>query len=447
MIRKSVRAVFLLMLVPIGLCAQSTTSGSPRAQGPRPYGNGEKHGLSYAGDSFVRNVLIIDLRAESSYDDNVLGRNTQRRGDVTFLFGPGIGFRRQGKQLTLALNYHPGFIVYRKTQGRNSLDHGLQFDANYQLDSRLALRARGSLLRRTGIFQPHPSAQFMPELGSPASLNETVFTPQARQFEHNLRFDAVYQTSRRTSFALFAGFLERDFDRKASGERNLRRTEERNTGLLYHHRLSPTSTLGITYLLQDFRFGPETRVLANSTFFSFARELSPTVTLNVFGGPQYTRLHDRITLSFFPFTFRVPVFRAEWHWALGGDLTKRSEKIVFQITAQRQVTDGGGLLGLASSSFVGVSVRRRFSGRWNAIWSAGYARTSPLQPGLLESNIQSQTAGFGLERSLRENLAARLGYDFTRQRSSAQDLPLANLNRNRVYLGFFYRFGQIALGR
>jgi len=434
---------------------QETSSSSPNERrtratsgpGPTPYGTGEKLQLSYAGSSSPRNVLLFDLNLETNYDDNVSGNNQHRVGDVGFLFGPSISLRRMGKSLSLALHYQPFFRIYRQASGRNALDQGLSFDSSYRASARLAFRARGSVLYTNGIFQPHGNEELVPGLGSPSSLNESFFTPAARQFTYNVRFDTTYQSSLRDSWAAFLGLSRRNFNERATEEANLGNTDKRDAGLLYRHRLNSHDTVGINYLLQDFRFGSEMRTLVHSVFFSFAKQISPSVTVDVFGGPEYSRLHHVIVLPLGFFTLHIPVFRTQWRWAVGGDLTKRTQTTVFQITAQRQVSDGGGLTGAVVSSYVGGSVRRRLPGRWDAIWNAGYAHNSSLGFGLGKTSLDSQTAGFGLERSLRERLSLRLGYDFIRQRASQETSSLLSFDRDLWYVRLSYRFEQIPLGR
>ncbi len=420
---------------------------APIGAGPTPYGSGENPGLNYAGTSSPQNVLLIDLSAESNYDDNIRGNNQQHTGDVGFLLGPGISFRRQGKQLTLALSYQPHFRIYRRASDRNIFDQGLQLDADFRPTPHFSVRARGSVLYTMGIFRPNSSEELVPGLGSPSSLNQTVFTPLERRLEHNVRFDATYQFSRRSSLGFFAGLSARDFLPGTSEAGNLGDTQKRNAGVLYRYRLSQHNTLGVNYILQDLRFGPNARTLVHSTIVSFARQLSPTVTLDLFGGPEYTRLHDRLDLPLGFFTLQIPIFRTGWNWAVGGDLTKRSEHTVFQITAQRQVSDGGGLFGSAVTSYVGGSVRRRLPRRWDALWTAGYARTSALSAVLSNNSLESQTAGFGLEHALTEHFSLRLGYSFLRQRNNGANPLLADFDRNLWYVSVFYRFSPITLGR
>ncbi|PYU23090.1 MAG: hypothetical protein DMG32_16860 [Acidobacteria bacterium] len=426
----------------------SGTGGSraPTTPGPHTYGDAEKVGLNYAGTSPPRNVLLLGLSAGSSYDDNIFGNNQHRVGDVDFLFGPSLSLHRDGRLLRLALSYQPYFQIYRKASEPNAVSQTLALDATYQATSRLSFRARGTAYYTTGLFEPGQNGEFVPGLGSPSSLNNTLFTPTVRQLTWSSRIDASYQARAHDSVGLFVGDSRLDFTQQVSSAGNLQNTDERQAGLLYEHRLSPHTTVGTNYLFEEIRFGLDSRTLVHSAFLSYAQQVSSSVTLSVFGGPQYSRLHEVVIFPFGPFTFQVPIFQAGWNWAIGGTLTKRLDKTVFQLNAQRQVSDGGGFVGTVVGFSAGASMRRRVLG-WDAIWSGAYAKNSSLASGLSASEFQSETAGFGLSRSLAERLSFRVGYDFLHQRGTGQSPLFASFDRDLWSAQLSYQFQQIRLGR
>ena len=449
MAARQLARILLLMLAPLGLRAQDPAlapTASANASGPNPYGNGEETGLSYAGDSFARNVVLLGFQVDTYYDDNARGNSFQRHGDVAFGFGPTVGFRREGSKLTLALDYRPSASIFRRTQERDVFYQNLQLEADYQPSSRTELRTRGFLHYTNGIFQP-PSEQFMQGLGPPGGLNETTFVPLANQFEYNARVDVVRLVSTHATLSAFVGSSERRFDRQALESENLFNTLAKDAGAGYRYRLDPNTTLGALYYLQDIRFGSATRLFVQSPLFSFARQLTPNIVVEFFGGPQHTRVHDQVPITIGPFQFLVPISRAEWHWAWGGTLVKRSEKTVLEINAQRQVRDGGGLAGPATNAFVDGSVRRRLSGRWDVVGGLQYARTSTLASGSQVGRIRGETANFSFERGLAQDLSARFGYRFVRQRSSGELVTVPQFDRNMVFVGLSYRFAEVPFGR
>jgi hypothetical protein len=419
--------------------------GSP--SGPQTYGSGEKAGLNYAGTPSPHNVLLIGFSTGSDYDDNVFGNNQQRVGDVEFFITPNFSLRREGNRLSLGLSYQPHFQIYHNEPELNALYQTLAIDAGYRVSSRFSLRARTNVSYTNGIFQPSQNEEFLPSLGSPTSLNQTVYTPTERQLGLNSRVDANYQASLRDSFGLYVAESTLQFGQQASIAGNLQNTQETDAGLLYQHRLSLHTTLGANYLFQDISFGPDSRSLVNGFFFSYAQQFSPTVTMSIFGGPQHSHTNEIVPVAFGPLTLQVPVVLAGWNWAMGGTLTKRVERTAFSLTAQHQVSNGGGLLGAVISTSVAVSVRRQLPGRWDAVWSGGYANNSSLGSGAPAGSYSSGTAGFGLQRPLSERVSLRLGYDYLSQKPSGQASSFGDFNRNLFSIQFSYRFRQIALGK
>jgi len=416
-------------------------------QGPPTYGKAEKAGLSYAGTPAPRNILSLGFSSGSSYDDNIFGNNQNRVGDVDFLFGPSLSLHRDGRLLSLALSYQPYFRIYRRTSEPNAVDQTLALDVAYQATSRFSLRGRGSAYYTTGLFQPSQNVEFVPGLGSPSSLNNTLYTPITRQLSWSSRIDATYQVRVHDSVGLFVGDSRLNFTQQASSAGYLQNTEERQAGLLYEHRLSPHTTVGTNYLFEDIRFGSDSRTLVHSAFLSYSQQVSRSLTVSVFGGPQYSRLHEVVIFPVGPFRFQVPIFQVGWNWALGGTLTKRLDKTVLQLNAQRQVSNGGGFIGAVVGTSVGASVRRRLPARWDAILSGGYAKNVSLTSGSYASEFHSETAGLGFERSFTERLSFRLGYDYFRQRGSGQLPFFASFDRNLWSAQLSYQFHPIAIGR
>jgi long-subunit fatty acid transport protein len=437
--------------LPAGRAAPSLLKGgdapADNPSGPQTYGGGEKAGLNYAGTPGVRNILSLGLTVGSSYDDNILGNNQQRVGDVDLLVGPSIRLHRDGRHLSAALGYQPYFRMYRNASIQNAADQILELDLTYHASSHLSFRGRGSAYYTTGIFQPNQNAEFVPELGSPSSLNQTVFTPTTRELTWNSRVDLNYQVNVRDSFDLFAGQAAVDFMHQVPNEGALQNTQQRTAGLVYQYRLSPHTTVGINYMVQDIRFWPESRTLVHSGFFTYAQQFSPSLTVSLFGGPQYTHLNDLVLLRFGPLTLRTPFDQTQWNWAVGSSLVKRENNTVFQFSALHQVSDGGGLIGGVSSSSVMASVRRQLTRTWDVAVSAGYAKNSSLGSAFSQGGYDSLTAEAGLEHSLTDKLSLRVGYDFLRQRSTGQSPSLGNFDRDLWSVQVSYSFHQIALRR
>jgi hypothetical protein len=425
---------------------QESPSHPDQELAPQAYGSGEKTGLEYAGTASPRNSLLLGLDFGSLYNDNVLGNNLQKVGDAEFLIGPSISLRREGNRFSLAFTYQPHFLIYRNESGLNTLNQALGFDTSYRATYRLSFRARVSANYTNGIFQAGQDESGLGP-GSLSGINETLYTPTLRQFSLNSRVDGAYMLGPHDTVSLYAGQSLLNFEQQVPNAGELGNTQETDAGLLYQHQMSPHTTFGINYNFQDIFYSPDSRTLVNSVFLSYSQRLSPSVSFSVFGGPQYSTLNGFASFSLGPLLLQVPASSADWNWALGGTLTKRLERTVFQVSAAHQVTNGGGFIGAVVSTSAGLSARRRLVGHWDSTWYGSYANNTYLASGGPPSAYQSVTAGFGLERPLSNKLSMRMGYDFLRQRATGQSSTFANIDSDLFSVRFYYRFREIPLNQ
>ncbi len=451
--RRVVAAAFFLALAGAAGWGQGVQPSPVRSSSPLggSYASGERSGLEYAGSAARRNFLSLSLAQETAYDDNVWDNNALRQSDAVFGFGGRLALQQQRARSALALDYRPDLLLYRETSARNTVSHAFSFDLNYQPSPQFGLRLRDSLSRLSGVFHPRWSEELVPAMVPPASLNTNVFTPLTTMFENNARVDAAYHRSRYTSFNFFAAALERRFREPATGGPRLRDSRNINGGVQYLRQLTAADALGALYSVEALRFSDEARARVHSAFLSFAHQWSPNRSVEVFGGPQYAQLRERFTQQISLdgaqalLVGRISGTRLDG--GLGAVFSERTERAVWQVSARRTVTDGGGLLSAASNVLFGVSVQRRLTSRWQLRWTLEAARTAALGKVLADSRVQSQGTGLALERSLGENLSARLAYNFLRQRGGGPFPLAADLNRNRVSFAIFYRLRAIPLGR
>ncbi len=449
MIHRIVWLASMVLLIPLGLRAQGDAPGPTEQRGPKPYGTGEAAPLNYATEPTPTNLLLFSLGAESGYNDNILSTSSNRQSDTTFLFSPRMALQERRSRLSVALDYSPDFLLYRHTSGYNALNHSLGLDFNYRVTSRFSLRLLDSFGYRTGIFQPHPGESFVPGLASPNALNQTVFTPLAKELDNSTRLDVVYEASARTLFDWFGGYQRRDF-RQVSTGLSLFNFQGANAGFRYSYRLTRHTTLGALYAFQNLNFQEGQRTQVHSGSLSLARDLSAFATISIFGGPEYSHLRDHFVLPVLPFpgvVLAIPVDTKNISWSTGGSLHLKTSKTVFEVSGERRVSEGGGVFGAVISSSVLMDVHRRLSRRWNAIWDLSYGNSDSLGGIRAGRSVSSETGAFHLERTVTENLTARIGYAFLRQVSGTPPVSLPNFHRNFVTFGLFYRFKQIPLGR
>jgi hypothetical protein len=454
-------SAILLLLVPVGSWAQLGNAPITSMGGPTPFGNGVQPQLNYAGAAAPCNLLSFSLSSEMGYNDNITNVSEPRVGSTFFALGPRIDVVRRGAHFGVDLDYYPYFVLYPGQQQYDTFNQALSVSVRYRVGPRLTLQARDSFSRQSGNFQPglNNSSGSAPGLGPPTTLNQTVYTAFATQQDNAVRVDAIYQKSTRTSFTLFGGFDQLHFLGQPANGQRLYNSQGTSAGVQYAYRTSERTTLGVLYLYQSLNsgnsqslIGARSHILTHSVLASFAWQLAPSVALTVFGGPQYIPSEVYSVQS--PIlpggsgAIVNPFFPAQWNWSAGGTLTKRVEKTALSFSAQRMVTNGGGLFTSATSSTLQFQVRRKLKSRWDASFNLTSAFNDNLNlPSLPRNQIRSQTATFALDHPLGESLSTRLAYTYIHQSGGGLVPVMGTFEGNRVSVGFFYRAKSVPLGR
>ena len=447
LIRGFLRAAFLIILVPMGLWAQAGGTVESGTQAPAPARNGGVPAVLSVSDSVPPNGLGLGMGIETIYDDNVFSTNQARRGDLLFHVTPQFDLREERRHVSLALDYYPDLLVYREVKGLDTFNHGLQVESTFRVSQHFSLKLTEMLSYRMGIYQSPPSEEITPVPGPSTSPNPTVFTPLARQLDNNARVDVVYRKSARTSLAWFGGIHLQNFSHIATSGDILQNNQDARAGLEYHYRADRHDTVGAIYLLDDLSSQLGQRAIIHTALISFDRQMSRTVKLGVFGGPELVSLSDQLSFGPLPLTNTISTASRRPNWSLGAALIKRGKNSVFQISTSHQAALGGGLLGPVTSSSVSLNVSRRLMGRWNATGSFAYSDSKALGGTLNGTHIRGASASVGAEHQLVRNCTARFSYTYTNQRSNNPTLLFAGLTENRISLGIFYRYRPISPGR
>jgi hypothetical protein len=174
-----------------------------------------------------------------------------------------------------------------------------------------------------------------------------------------------------------------------------------------------------------------------SAVVSVGARLAPTVTVTLFGGPEYVRIIGQSAVG----------VAGQFQPTGGGNITKEVRKIALDLSVERSVSGSGGLYALVKSTTASFGVRRRLVGRWEANLQGGAARadTSLLQ--FASGRTDALTGAFGLDRPLSRGSVFRISYNTTHQLSKGTMPISASFDRNLVTIGIDYRLKAIPLGQ
>jgi hypothetical protein len=441
-LRASISLVVFVMLLPLGLEAQTASPAAPAPAQPPVYGSGVQAALRYAGEAAPINQLALSMGASTFYDDNVLQKNSQRLSDEAVSFDSRLTFSRKTENLTITFDYLPYFVLYRQIDQFDRLNHTAQLNLTYRLSSHFILGLHGTFSYQNGVLQSLTGQQIMSGLGSPTTLNQAILPYTVRTLSNSSGLDLTYVKSHRTSLTLTGGYNQQKFGSQVAVGQRLYNSWGVSGGFQYQYLVTEHISFGLLLLHQDstFRgsevFGNTLRFQMESAVFSVGSRLSPTVTGTIFGGPECVRIIGQSAAA----------VAGQFQPTGGGSITKEVRKTALDLTAQRSVSGGGGLYTLVKSTTASFGVRRRLVGRWEANLQGGAARadTSLLQ--FASGRTDALTGAFGLDRPLLRGSVFRISYNTTHQLSKGTIPISASFDRNLVTIGIDYRLKAIPLG-
>ena len=443
--RVGVFLVALLVLFPVCLAAQTTSQTSLAPSQGSPYGTGGQIPLLFEGESARDNQISLTLGASAFYDDNVLGRNNPRLGDEGMSFTADLAAQKQTSNLIFTFDYTPYFMLYRQTSQYDRLNHVADLGLEYRLSPRVVLGLHDYFSYQNGVF---PSLSGQPILSGPnppTGSNSGIYAYTTRNLSNTGGFDLTFVKSRRNSVTLSAGYNFLRYGNQSGGPAALYNSRGMSGGVQYQYRVTDHTTIGVLALHQDNTFtggvvfGSRLRDQIESGYVSLGSRLSPTLSVMVFGGPQYIRVLGAPA--------GVSTLNGHFQGAFGGSLTKQARATAFDISFDRSVTDSRGLYTSVINTNVGLGVRRHIIGRWDGNLHANAYRVSAALFQQSTGATNAVTAGIDFTRPVRERSKLRISYDCIHQMSSGNLPYFQSFDRNEVTIGIDFQVKAISLGQ
>jgi hypothetical protein len=432
--KKLISSVFIILSLPLGLAAQGASSGSGS---PTP--------LQFAGETTPTNLVTLSTGIATLYDDNVQAGYGARIRDEALSFNSQLSISQTTRNVTINFDYRPFFMLYRQYDRLDRLNHAAKLAMDFRLSSRFMLGLHDTFSYQNGIYPTLAGQQTYAGPPSPTAPNAFIYSPTLRTLSNTPGLNLTFMKSSRTSLSLSAGYNQVKFASQAGTGQSLYNDTSMSGGVQCEYRATKHTTLGVLLLYQDSSYeggqilGSRLRSQVASTVVSVDSQISPTVKLSLFGGPQYIRTLGEI----------VGGSNLSGHFEAsgGGSVTKEVQKTALNLSAQRAVSDGGGLYTSVINTEVSFAVRRRLVGRWEASWNGGVARadTSLLQLG--NGRTDSLTGGFNLSRPIGRGSNFYIAYTRTDQVNSGGLPFLVNFDRDQVTVGIDYQLKAISIGR
>ena len=440
--------VGIILLAASPLWAQVTGAGAEAAAtGPGGSGgamltpapiSGQGYSMGFTSET-RENYLRGGLVFSSAYDDEAtVGANGQAISDVSYSIWPTISLDQTRSRLHWVLSYSPGFTFYQKTSSLNQANQNLDVNLSYHLSPHVTLSLRDSFQKTSNVLN-QPNQDFaQPVSGSVFVPNDSVIAPIANVLTNTANASVSYQFSANGMVGASGTFSNLHYPNQAQVP-GLGDSSSRAGSAFYNHRLSKMHYIGATYQYQMFLAYPtvgQSETQAHSIFLFYTVYLKPTLSISLFGGPQYSETEQ----------FGVPTMKAGSP-AGGASMGWQGKLTSFAASCSRAINDGSGLSGAVQSISGNASLRRQISRTLSVSMGASYASNSVLDAlPALNTSGHTISGNASVQRQIGQHLNLQLQYMRLHQSYSDIAVLSSTPDRNRESITISYQFTR-ALGR
>jgi hypothetical protein len=318
------------------------------------------------------------------------------------------------------------------------------FNLGYQLFQHVELKLRGQTTITSNPFDQLDRNQLAPQTGLLDRPNTSVVQPQMKQIAESISPEVDWFLSAHTT-ATFSGGISDLRYQHLPGDNSESQLKLINTRIVTAHGallhdLSSWQTIGAFYDYQDLAFPlAHGRTVTHSWEAMDEFKIHSNMTLTVFAGPEYSRMHDQVELNLLFFTIEIPTFKTMWSVTGGADYTWQGQHNALHASFIRKVSDGGGLIGSVQLRNAQVDFRRQLTRRWTFNLGGGYAISDAL--GFAgSSKLQGYSANAGFERMIRPDLFFNIGYSRLHQSRRGSIAGLSADDHNRVVVSLEYQW-------
>jgi hypothetical protein len=433
--------VGIILLAACPLWAQGGATGTGGGGGamatPAPV-SGEGYSMGFTSET-RSNYLRGGLVFSSAYNSDVTtGTNGQPVSDVSYTISPTISLDQTRSRLHWVFNYSPGFTFYQKNSSLNQANQNLGVSLSWRLSPHVTLSLRDSLQKTSSVLY-QPSSDFEQSVSGGIFVpNYSVIAPIADVLTNTANATLTYQFAANAMLGASGTFSNLHYANQAQVP-GLSDSSSKGGSAFYSYRLSKMHYIGVTYQYQMFLAYPslgQSETQSHSIFGFYTVYLKPTLTVSLFGGPQYSNTQQ----------FGLPT-SSSWSPAGGASMNWQGKLTSFAASYSKAINEGGGLSGAVQTNSAAASVRRQLTRSLNTAIGASYANNSVLDA-LPTFNTGGHTisGNASLQRQVHEHLNLQLQY--TRVHQSYSDIAAISgtPDRNLVMATISYQFTR-PLGR
>ncbi|MFY9560057.1 MAG: hypothetical protein WAQ52_07475 [Terriglobales bacterium] len=393
---------------------------------------GPRTSLAFTSEMERSNYLRGGLNVGAAYDDNALLVPTGEVGNASYSVFPNIAIEQSTSRMSWKLEYAAGLTVNQRLSNRNQGSHDLNFDSQFRLSPHVSLRVAEDFSLASGFFDSGAGGLGVGNGGPNANLA----LPLAKQRSSVTVAEANYHFALKDVIGASGSFYDLHFSDVPAGFA-LANTRTAAGSAFWLHGLFGRDWAGISYRFQRLTFDPNGETRVHSIMAVNTLKLPNRFTVTSFIGPEHSD-----NQGLFPAGGGTAHF-SDWSVAGGVEVGWQKDHTSVAGGYSRQISDGGGILGVVRLQGIHGDVRQQLLPGWAVAVGASYGKNESLTVPFEGSagKINSSSVGVSLERNLGRSLGLRVGYnhDFQEQFGGALPGP-AHRNRVSVTLGYqWYR--------
>ncbi len=325
-----------------------------------------------------------------------------------------------------------------------TLNQNARANILWQLAKRWQLAVTDYYVYTNDPFEPYLTIDHVPTFNDP---NPVVYVPQAITESNVASVNLTYQMTAHDSLTFTGGESFQRFFNSAYSAYN---SYSYSGGSDYQHVFSARLAAGGGYSFTALDYGhgaSRSGIQAITGFASY--QLSPTMYITGFIGPEYTSSKDIVPSFCFPgfgcFGYHA-AYQSEWNLAEGGTFGWSGTRNALRVGFRHQVSNGGGFIGTARIYQATAAYRRPLTQHWNFFAGLSYNNSRSITQYSPGGFFNTLTGTAGISRNISQSWSARVYYAAIHE-SYRYSLPHpSTVGTNGVGIALQYSWGH-SLGR
>jgi hypothetical protein len=417
--------------------------------------NGQGGSLAFQSETPTESYLSGGIGFTGVYTDNALLTNTNQIGNFSYMVQPDLVWSQITPRLTWNLGLNGGFIVNNNLGAENQAAETANLGATWRMTQHVSLRLDDTFSNVTGLFSAIGNQTAATGVGVVEQSNNTLLVPGAQRVLSNLSLaELSVQLGPNTVAGVRGTYWLLDYPTSAQTAQpasqgsptpgTLFDTRAYSAEVFYDWHFAPRQWLGATLRGQQFETIPAiAKTDVGSFLMNYSITPTPTLSLTLFGGPEYSDTPPTAAATALNFTGQGRF----WASSEGATLDWGGARTSVDLSFSRQLNDGGGLATPVTLQSVSARLRQQLGSHHNEVqFGIADSKSDPILSG---PTIEGLSVFAMYQQRFTRNLVGRLGYTWQRQDLPAQaTVPDSGISAdaNRVWFSVNYDFSH-AIGK